>query len=68
MIGPSHLIQSTMGALPLPEYKDKAGVSKINVKDIWAKINLKDDAEVDRYIYEVGRLWNPVGHTREYTS
>lgn len=63
LVGPGHLMRSAMGADPLPEYKDKPGTSKIDVKDIWAKINLKDDAEVDRFIYEVGRLWNPVGHT-----
>lgn len=68
LVGPMHLLSAAMGNAILPEYKDKKGTSKIDVAAIWDTIDLSDRAEVERFLYETGRLWNPVGHTHRVAT
>ena len=64
-VGPKHLLGAAMGYKPFPNQIDGVKTGDIDVTTIWDSINLNDKSEVERYIYECGRLWVPVGHTRE---
>ena len=64
-VGPKHLLKATMGQAPFPNQIDGVKTDQIDVLKIWDSINLDDKNEVKRYIFECGRLWVPVGHTRK---
>ena len=69
LVGPKHILLAGMGCSPLPDYKETTEkVSKIDVPAIWDSIDLDDSKEVDDFIHEVGRLWNPVGHTHRVAT
>jgi len=60
--GPLSLIRIAMGGWPMREYKEGVDTSKIKPTDIWDKLNLDDEKEVQDYLLECGRLDQPVGH------
>merc|ERR550539_382339 len=70
MIGPRHLLWSTMGHKPIPisDEAKRDGVDVADVAAIWKTINLDDAKELDAFIYETGRLWCPVGHTHRVAT
>lgn len=66
LVGPRHILYAAMGQSGMPVYKeDKV---KMDVPAIWKTIDLDDKKEVDAFIYEVGRLWCPVGHTHRVAT
>lgn len=61
--GPKHLLLTALGELSIPEYKEGVDTSKIKQTEFWDKIDLDDGKEVQNYLFECGRLNQPVGHT-----
>jgi len=57
--GPLALSNTAMGGAPLPSYVGRK-TSEIDPTHVWDKIDLDDRDEVERYLFECGRLWMPV--------
>ena len=64
-LGPKTLLFSAMGKAPLPNAVDGVNTDKIDVCKIWDSLDLEDTAEVEKFIYEVGRLNPPVKDARK---
>ena len=65
-VGPKHLLNFSMGNNKFKNFLKGNKMNKIDVLKIWDQIDLDDRAEVERYLYECGRLSMPVGHSREF--
>jgi hypothetical protein len=64
MIGPLTLCNIVLGNRKLCPFEGHE-TNEILVTDIWDTLNLDDRDEVKRYIYECGRLRNPVSNTHK---
>lgn len=64
LVGPHQLIRCAMGESPFPEYVGHEAIHRdFDVKKVWDKLDLDDDDEIVRFIFECGRLWTPVSAT-----
>jgi hypothetical protein len=55
-MGPKHLLNFSMGNSKFTNFLKGQALNKIDVFKIWDQIDLDDRAEVERYLYECGRL------------
>lgn len=55
-MGPKHLLNFSMGNSKFTNFLKGQALNKIDVLKIWDQIDLDDRAEVERYLYECGRL------------
>ena len=56
-----------MGADKFTKQIPGAKTDKIDILHIWDNLDLKDRSEVERFLYEVGRLNTPVKNSRKYS-
>ena len=66
-VGPRHLLRFAMGAENFPNQVPGAKTDKIDILHIWDNLDLDDRSEVERFLYEVGRLNTPVKNSRKYS-
>ncbi len=65
-VGPRHMLRYSMGYEKLTKHIEGVDTDKIDVCKIWDSLNLDDETEVHRYIYEVSRLQTPVSRSRKF--
>jgi len=66
MVGPMTLAGTSLGFVPLAEHQ--FAKKKIDVTKVWDKIDLDSKTEVEQYIYECGRLDQPVSATHRVAT
>lgn len=67
MIGPITLAVIALGHRELNDYEGKE-TGNIDVVKIWDKLNIEDRDEVKRYLFECGRLRNPVSNSHRVST
>jgi len=65
-VGPKTLLFFSMGHQKFKNFLKGNTLKEVNVLKIWDQIDLDDRAEVERYLYECGRISMPVGHSRKF--
>lgn len=65
-VGPKTLLDFSMGNSKFKNFLKGNTLNNIDVLKIWDQIDLDDRAEVERYLYECGRIAMPVGHSRKF--
>lgn len=67
-VGPRHLLRVAMGADKFTKQIPGAKTDKIDILHIWDNLDLKDRSEVERFLYEVGRLNTPVKNSHHVAT